>query len=180
MQTFADEIKRYPGGEKIMACMQCGTCSASCPSSYAMKYTPRKLITLIRANKREEVLSSLDIWKCASCYTCTTRCPRGIKFTEIMYILKNLAWKESKIDPQSQIASFYETFQGLIDANGRINEGELVIRYSFKTNVLKLLDFAPLGMKMFVKGRAKIIPSKTKGKQQLRELMELAEKEDEL
>lgn len=175
MNDFTNEIMGYPGGEKIMACMQCGTCTGSCPTSHAMEYTPRKLITLIRANQRKTVLESLDIWKCASCYSCTTRCPRGIKFTDIMYILKTLATKEKETEKAKEIRSFYGSFQDLIVSRGRMNESELVLRYSFKTNPAKLLEFAPLGMKMILKGRASVIAPSISNKKQVKRLLELAQ-----
>jgi len=173
-KDFTSEIMSYPGGEKITACMQCGTCTGSCPTSHAMQYTPRKLISLIRANQRDTVLKSLDIWKCASCYTCTARCPRGIKFTDIMYILKNLAWKEQMKENQ-EIAGFYSAFQNLIEKRGRMNESELVMRYSFKTKPTKLLEFAPLGINMVLKGRAAFIPPGVNNRQQVQKLLQLAQ-----
>ncbi|NLT95299.1 MAG: 4Fe-4S dicluster domain-containing protein [Clostridia bacterium] len=172
---FTSEIMSYPGGEKITACMQCGTCTGSCPASHAMKYTPRRLISLIRANQRDTVLKSLDIWKCASCYTCTARCPRGIKFTDIMYILKNLAWKEQRKEEDHNIFGFYSSFQDLIQSRGRMNEAELILRYSLKTNPYKLLEFAPLGMKMFLKGRTAIVPPGIKNKRQLQEILRISQ-----
>lgn len=171
-KDFTSEVMSYPGGEKITACLQCGTCTGSCPTSHAMKYTPRRLISLIRANQRDKVLESLDIWKCASCYTCTARCPRGIKFTDIMYILKNLAWKEQLKKGDKNIAGFYSAFQDLIEKRGRMNETELVMRYSLKTNPSKLMEFVPLGMKMVLKGRAAIIPPGVKNRKQLQEILQ--------
>lgn len=179
-KDFTSEVRSYPGGEKINACMQCGTCTGSCPTSHAMQYTPRKLIALIRANQREKVLESLDIWKCASCYTCAARCPRGIKFTDIMYILKNLAWQEQakntnkKYDKDKNVVVFYRSFQELINKRGRMNETELIMKYSLKTNPVKLMEFAPLGMKMFFKGRIGILPPGIKNKGQVKRILELA------
>ncbi|MFZ5942970.1 MAG: 4Fe-4S dicluster domain-containing protein [Bacillota bacterium] len=173
-RDFSSEIMSYAGGEKINACMQCGTCTGSCPTSHAMEYTPRKLIALIRANQRDKVLQSLSIWKCASCYSCTARCPRGIRFTDIMYILKNLAWKEKHLEENKEIAGFYSSFQDLIAKRGRMNEAELVVRYGLKTSPAKLLEFAPLGMKMIVKGRASIIPPAIKNKEQMQRILSLA------
>ncbi|MFZ7103640.1 MAG: 4Fe-4S dicluster domain-containing protein [Peptococcaceae bacterium] len=173
MQDFTREIMSYPGGEKIMACMQCGTCTGSCPTSHAMQYTPRKLIALIRANQRDTVLGSLDIWKCASCYSCTARCPRGIKFTDIMYILKTLAAQE-RVKEARDITGFYASFQDLITKRGRMNESELILKFSFKTSPVKLLEFAPLGIKMFLKGRVGILPPSISNTGQVRKILALA------
>ena len=174
-KDFAGEVMSDPGGEKILACMQCGTCTGSCPVSHNMQYTPRKLIALIRANQREKVLSSLDIWKCVSCYTCTARCPRGIKFTDIMYILKNLAWnKEEKGTEVKEISAFYDSFQKLIESRGRMNESQLVFRYSFRTNPIKLLEFAPMGLKLMSKGRVALLSPGVSNRKQVQTILKMA------
>ncbi|MFB3896153.1 MAG: 4Fe-4S dicluster domain-containing protein, partial [bacterium] len=76
---FLDEIYAIPAGEKIKDCIQCGTCTGSCPVSFVMDHAPRKLWGMIRAGMRDEVLSSNTIWLCASCYSCSVRCPQEIK-----------------------------------------------------------------------------------------------------
>ena len=73
---FLDEVYGIPGGEKIKDCIGCGTCSGSCPVSWAMKETPRRLFAMIRAGIRNKVLESLPMWTCASCYQCAEHCPR--------------------------------------------------------------------------------------------------------
>jgi len=55
---FMEEVCSIPGGEGVLWCAQCGLCSASCPNVAQMDYSPRKIIALIRAGKRNEVLSS--------------------------------------------------------------------------------------------------------------------------
>jgi len=42
----------------------------------------------VRAGDIQSILASRTIWICASCYSCTTRCPAGIKVTDIIYALK--------------------------------------------------------------------------------------------
>ena len=73
---FIDELLTVPGGERLKDCIQCGTCSGSCPVSYYMDNPPRKLFAMIRAGMRDQVLGSDSLWLCTSCYTCTLRCPR--------------------------------------------------------------------------------------------------------
>jgi heterodisulfide reductase subunit C len=85
--SFLEEVASYPGGENIRLCMQCGTCTGSCPTADKMDYTPAQLIAMIRAGLRDEVLSSNAPWHCLACYTCTVRCPRGVKITDLMHAL---------------------------------------------------------------------------------------------
>jgi heterodisulfide reductase subunit D len=79
------------GGERVIACYQCGTCSGSCPTAPAMDYTPRRILHMLRLGLGTRVLQSRAIWLCTSCYSCTTRCPREIKITDAMIGLRRLA-----------------------------------------------------------------------------------------
>ncbi|MBS4024271.1 MAG: 4Fe-4S dicluster domain-containing protein [Clostridia bacterium] len=80
------EIDRVLGisGENIKLCMQCGKCSASCPSSSNMDILPHQIIRLFQVGNYEKVLNSQTIWNCASCFTCGSRCPRNIDITKLM------------------------------------------------------------------------------------------------
>lgn len=71
-------------GEKLLNCMQCAKCSASCPASSEMDLLPHQVIRLLQIGNFEKVLSSKSIWNCASCFTCASRCPRDIDASKIM------------------------------------------------------------------------------------------------
>ena len=53
---FATEVT--PELDVLRTCIQCGTCSASCPTAYAMDYTPRQLWKLVQLGLKEEVVNS--------------------------------------------------------------------------------------------------------------------------
>jgi heterodisulfide reductase subunit D len=80
-----------PDWEKLFSCMQCGTCSSSCPTAYAMDYAPRQLWQMLRLGMEEEVLNSQTFWLCTVCKSCQVRCPRGISISETMIALKEYA-----------------------------------------------------------------------------------------
>lgn len=65
-----------PDWEKLLTCMQCGTCSASCPTADLMDYSPRQLWELVRLGLRDVVMNSRTFWLCTQCYACSARCPR--------------------------------------------------------------------------------------------------------
>ena len=109
-QIFLEQVHLIPGGEKIKKCIQCGTCTGSCPVSYAMDISPRQLIALFRAGEMEAIMKSRTIWICASCYACTTRCPSGIKITDIIYALKRTAMGNKYSSPE---ASHVQTLANL-------------------------------------------------------------------
>jgi len=79
--SFSDEISNLlyaAHGNPINACIQCGTCSGTCPVANYMDQTPRRLIGMINADFKDDVLDCNTYWFCASCYHCTVRCPADI------------------------------------------------------------------------------------------------------
>lgn len=76
---------------KLRRCIQCGTCSATCPTAYAMDYSPRQVWRRVQLGLRDEVLNSSTFWLCTTCKACQVRCPRGIDLMDAMIALKEYA-----------------------------------------------------------------------------------------
>jgi len=74
-------------GENLLACNQCGKCSAGCPVAFSIDLLPSQVIRLAQLGI-EEVLDSQTIWACAACLTCVARCPKGIDLPRIMEALR--------------------------------------------------------------------------------------------
>lgn len=70
--------------EKLGTCLQCGTCSSSCPTYFAMDVPPRKLWRMVSYGMKEEISKLSTFWLCTACNSCTIRCPRGIQVSESM------------------------------------------------------------------------------------------------
>ena len=172
---FLEEVQSIPGGEKIKDCIQCGTCSGSCPTSYMMDYTPRRLFAMIRAGLKEEVLSSDALWICSSCYQCTVRCPREIKITDVIYALKNLAFQSKSYPKGQQAQKLSENFVKVVNKYGRNHELELTARYYLTADPKAMMNQAPLGWNLFRQGRMPIKPHKIKNIKQLQAIVEKAE-----
>lgn len=175
-KSFLEQVHIIPAGERINRCIQCGTCTGSCPVSYAMDISPRELIALFRAGEMETIMKSRTIWICASCYACTTRCPSGIKITDIIYALKRTAMEKKY---QSQQAQQVQILANLFIQNlmsyGRLHEGTLIRKYYVKTNIKKLFGLIPLGRKMFQKKRIAILPKKIKAYASLSRIIKKAQ-----
>lgn len=90
-QKFVDA-----GLEKLRACINCGTCTGSCPSGRRTAYRTRSAIRRALTGD-ESVLSDIDIWFCSTCYTCYERCPRDIPVTDMIIKLRNIAVEEGFI-----------------------------------------------------------------------------------
>jgi quinone-modifying oxidoreductase, subunit QmoC len=119
-------------GDWVKMCMQCGVCSGSCPLGPHWEHPPQELFMMIRANKREEVLSSESMWMCTSCYSCIVRCPRELPITHIMHGLATYA-KRLGLAPKKQNTEFFgQILWDSIVANGRVNELQLGLKLQFK------------------------------------------------
>jgi heterodisulfide reductase subunit C len=97
---FKHDIAATPGGAGITACFACAGCSARCPvGGQRPDYDPRRIIRRALMGEREQVLSSPLIWLCSSCYSCQEVCPQGVRFTEVLTAIKNLAARAGYAPP---------------------------------------------------------------------------------
>jgi len=168
---FLEEAQLVPGGDRISRCLQCGTCTGSCPVSYAMDISPRMVIALFRAGHIEEILRSRTIWVCASCYMCTTRCPQGIKITDLLYALKRTAMDTGLYPDRVPVYLLSKSFVHVVNQYGRNHEILLLLRYFLRRNPLAMFRLLPLGIRLWRKGRTPLFPSKIKGIQSIRQIL---------
>ena len=177
-KEFLQNVHAIPNGEKIDQCLQCGTCSASCPASARMRYSPRIILAALRAGELNEVFESPTVWFCASCYSCTVRCPAGIPFTEVMYELKRLGIKKGLVGKRTSGRSMAETFVDGVYKRGRSSDAELICRYILRTHLTRAFSFVPLGWKLFRKGRLSLRTHKITGIEGLHRMMNAMGKGD--
>ncbi len=149
---FADRVASEPGGDAIWDCLQCGTCSAICPVSIYMDKTPRRIIGLIRGGFRDEVLGSLSIWICTSCYACTVECPEKIRITDIMYIAKRMAMKESPYH-RFVVPAVEEAFVKMVRKNGRLTESRMGIQVVRKSGLRSGFAMFPIAWRLWRRHR---------------------------
>jgi heterodisulfide reductase subunit C len=97
-RDFKYEVSQVHGGEKLLKCFQCGTCTSDCPiARFSDTYRPRQIIRMAQIGLKEKVLSSDTLWLCASCFTCTDRCPQDVEVASVIRVLKNLAAQQGHI-----------------------------------------------------------------------------------
>jgi len=87
-------------GQKILACYQCGKCSAGCIAVSEMDILPNQVIRFVQLGLKDELLKSNAYWVCASCLTCNARCPKGIKIAEIMEAVRQILLRKRKDNVQ--------------------------------------------------------------------------------
>lgn len=172
--SFINEVCSIPGGESINSCIQCGVCTGSCPTANQWDYPPRRVIAMVRAGLRDELLSSNSMWFCVSCYTCTVRCPRDIKPADIMHALEVIAIRSGKSTKRSNTPIMYRCFVDSARSNGRVYELGMMIKLFLKTNPLAALKLAPVGMGLFFHKRLPLSPSRIKGMDGLKAILNKA------
>jgi len=172
---FLEEVCSFPGANSIRACIQCGTCSGSCPAAREMQYAPRQVNAMVRAGMRDKVLSSNSMWMCLSCYLCTERCPRGVKVTDVMYALKHMAIRHNGDNYWAPTPVLERTFVDCVNLTGRLPEVSLTAGYYWRTNPFKALTMIPMGLKLLSHQRLSLRPSRIQGMSELRAMIRKAQ-----
>jgi len=156
-------LKRNTGVD-VLKCYQCGKCSAGCPLSSEMDYTPSYLMRMLQTGDpvlEDKVLRSFTIWVCLSCEMCYSRCPMSIELPKIMDCLREKSLKEKKSNPKAkEIIAFHKAFLNSIEKTGRLYEMGLIIDY--KSRIFNLFQDMMLAPAMFAKGKLHILPEMIK------------------
>lgn len=167
--AFVDQLGSE--GHLLRRCIQCGTCTASCPAAPAMDLSPRRMWRMVQLGLSHEVLQSKTIWLCSLCYQCQVRCPRGIPLTETITRLKERAVREQAAKwPKSTL--FYEVFNGVVRRYGRMREMEFMARYLMRADPLGAVNYAGLGLTLLARGKVHPELPKLRGKGRLDRLFE--------
>jgi heterodisulfide reductase subunit C2 len=157
-------------GLNVLDCYQCQKCSAGCPVVFAMDLRPNQILQMIALGMKERVLSCKTIWICASCYTCTTRCPNGIDIAGVMDGLRQTAFREGRAAAERDAPLFHSVFLDSVRTHGRVHELGMMARYKMKTGKW-FADFK-LGWRMFTKGKLKLWPSRIRRRKEVRALFD--------
>lgn len=171
--SFLSEVERL-SGVSVSACYHCQKCTNGCPVSYTMDLAPNLLIRHIQLGQRERVLSSQTIWICASCITCSTRCPNDIDLAHVMDTLRRMSMRSGTV-ALPRVKAFHEAFMKALHTHGRIHEIELISRYKLKTRTL--LEDMDLGKEMLARGRIRLLPERIKGLKEVRAIVKKAPSE---
>jgi heterodisulfide reductase subunit C len=152
---LAEEVL-LESGQNVNVCYQCSKCGAGCPVSYAMDYSPVQLIHSIRLGLDDLVLNSRTIWLCASCETCTTRCPQDVEVAKVMDAAKIIAVRRGVRPALPRVTAFHKATLGNIRSHGRMYELGLILGLKIRTR--ELLKDASLGIGMLRRGKLKLVP----------------------
>ncbi|NVM27692.1 MAG: 4Fe-4S dicluster domain-containing protein [Candidatus Helarchaeota archaeon] len=94
---FRKELSKLGEGFSVNYCYQCGTCSGGCPAlRYTKIYNPRRIMENVLLGFKESTLDDPVLWLCTMCHACLEACPQGVKVSEILVLLRNLATQRGK------------------------------------------------------------------------------------
>lgn len=151
-------------GQVVSRCYQCGNCTAGCPMGFTYDHQVHKLMRLIQAGQRETVLSCKAIWFCATCESCTVRCPNNIDVATVMDVCRHMARRAGKHGVRP-VRVFGSSFLKTVELFGRTHEMGLMGAYMLLTGRLFTdLDLVP---KILPKGKLALKPHTVKARKEV-------------
>jgi len=139
------ELAKY-GARDMEICMQCGTCSASCPLSSGTNPFPRKIYRYIQLGLKDKLLKSSVPWLCYYCGDCNKDCPRGAEPAETMMAARR--WQTAQYDWTGLARRFYLSEAWEIGALIAVALGIIVLFCLFHgpvvTDHVSVNSFAPV------------------------------------
>jgi len=97
--NFKFQIAKEEGGEGILKCFACGSCTARCPEmNVKAEWNPRIVIRKALLGLKDEVYKSEFIWICSAHFRCLEKCPQGVNVKEVMNAVRNARIDEEQIE----------------------------------------------------------------------------------
>ena len=153
-EPLAQAIERATG-ENVFRCYHCSRCTSGCPLARHFDLTPNQVIRSLQLDDTG-VLASRTIWLCASCQTCTTRCPQKIDVAEVMSALCIEAKRRGVAPGVPEIEAFNRIFMGIVKRLGRAYE----LGFGLALNLAQRTPFKDLRMALAFlrRGRLHLVP----------------------
>ncbi len=160
---FIKQVQKE-SGENSSLCYQCGNCTAGCPYTAYFDYPVSQVMRLLQAGQKATILGSRAIWLCATCETCTTRCPCEIDVARIMDTLRIISRREGTVS-EKEIQAFYDSFLDSIRAHGRLFEMGTLLSYNLRSR--RPFTDADLGPTAMAKGKIHLFPTNIRGREKV-------------
>jgi len=171
--AFLDAVEAA-GPFNLSACFACRKCTNGCPASFAMDLYPDQVIRLALLGRSDELLRCRTIWVCASCETCSTRCPKGVRIAELMDCLKEMAVRRGAASPEPRVTALHQSFLENVAQTGRVFEGALLPVYMLRSGQAgkkiengSFLDEMRMGLKLLRKRRLSLLPHVIEGRDEV-------------
>ena len=124
MQQIYDDIRgdfRYD--HELNGCLNCGICTATCPSAQFYDYSPREIVQLLWTENVEQIYDAMQekIWACAQCMTCAARCPFKNSPGGLVMIMREVAIKHGMQSAKDVLRPFGRVMLKLITTGNQLS-----------------------------------------------------------
>ena len=166
---FQAEVEKA-SHQKFADCYQCGKCSAGCPMAGYMDLVPSSIMRAVQLNQAKKTLGCRTIWLCASCETCTTRCPKEIDIARVMDTLREMSLARGTVHPEMKdVTALHKVFLESLRRGGRLFEAGMIGSYKIRRPG-HLFDDLGHGLSMGLKGKLKPLPHLIKGRKSVKRI----------
>ena len=145
-------------GQNVYLCYQCVKCSSGCPVAEFFDWQPHQIMRALQLGQEDIALESETPWLCASCQTCTTRCPQDLDIAGIMEWLTREALKRGIKPPVKEVKIFNDAFMHEVRLWGRAYEPGLMVEMKLR-DPGSMFDDIDLYTRMLKKMKVSFIPS---------------------
>jgi len=154
---LARRIQDEPG-QNVYLCYQCVKCSSGCPVAEFFDWQPNQIMRALQLGQEDIALQSETPWLCASCQTCTTRCPQDLDIAGIMEWLTREALERGIKPPVTEVKIFNDAFMREVRIWGRAYEPGLMVEMKLR-DPGSMFDDIDLYTRMLKKMKVSFIPS---------------------
>jgi heterodisulfide reductase subunit C len=153
-------------GTDVNLCLHCRTCATGCPFLRGMDYHPNAVLRLLQYGLRQEVLGCKTIWVCVGCHTCSSQCPMSIDIAAVMNTLRLMSLEKGLKPGKRNILTFHQEVLRSLKHYGRAHK--LGIMWRYKIHHQEWFQDVDVGLKMLVKRKLDLWPSRVKDMEELR------------
>jgi heterodisulfide reductase subunit C len=149
----------------VSLCLHCRTCACGCPFLKGMDYPPNAVLRLLQYGLCQQALECKTIWVCVACHTCSSQCPVGIDIAAVMNTLRLMAIEKGISPGKPNILTFHQEVIRSLKHYGRTHKLGIMWRYKmYQQGWFQDLD---VGLKMLVKHKLELWPSRVKAMEEL-------------
>jgi len=152
-------------------CYHCHKCTAGCPVVSEMKFGPDRVLRMVALGEVEPLLNSPDIWLCAGCMTCATRCPNDIDIAAVMDALRQIATQQGYPAAERDVLLFHRLFLGVVSQFGRSHEAAMLGLFKVLSHV-PIMNDVGAGIGLFRRGKVPILPKTSRSRAEIRQIFD--------
>lgn len=122
-EIFQDIQSDFRFDHELNGCLNCGICTATCPSAHYYDFSPREIVQLLWTENLDGIYDAMQekIWSCAQCYTCAARCPFGNSPGGLVMLMRETAIKHGMESARNVLRPFSRVMLKLISTGNQLS-----------------------------------------------------------